>query len=171
MGRKKKVPEPEPEDDPFSEEYAYKYILETVRDVLVNMPMDKVLLCVLCTYAWWKAYSPNKNSRPTKEDVMLGIWYGLTIPPALQGGVVANGYATALLAYLGVGLAAPNIEGALDSVVSTMTGEPSLSSVIDTVNQEDGWAIFFTGLTDGLTDFYDSLKNKLPGLEPPPDLS
>lgn len=99
----KKNKEYDPNDTTtWSDEHWDKYIVDQVLSIAKNLPYDKIVLCSIFTYAWWKAYG--EGDRPTKGDVMLGVMYGLTIPPALQGGTVANSYAVSLLSALGVGL-------------------------------------------------------------------
>lgn len=78
----------------------------TVKSIVPNLPYDKVALSIIFTYAWWRAYG--RSSLPTKQDVMLGITYALTIPPALMGGTGANLYAVGALEYLGIGLLIPD---------------------------------------------------------------
>lgn len=99
MAKKKYDP-----DDPetWSDAQMNKYIIDSVKDIGMNLPWDKIALSAIFIYGHWKAYGAGRL--PTVGDVMLGVMYALTIPPALQGGVVANGYAVAALGYLGIGL-------------------------------------------------------------------
>lgn len=91
-------------DDPdtWSEAQMGKYIIDQVMVIAEKLPMDKIILSAVFTYAWWKSYGG--GNLPTMGDVMLGITYAFTIPEALKGGNVANAYAIAMLSALGLGL-------------------------------------------------------------------
>lgn len=127
MGRKKQKNEDHDDDDygKLTREQKIeleRYYTDKMVEVAKALPWDKLILSGVFTYAWYKAYG---GKRPTLQDLALGIYYGFTIPPALEGGIVANSYAVAALGYLGVGLAAPNIE----SDIEKATGE--MKNIID----------------------------------------
>ncbi len=82
---------------------------------LITSPVgEKLILSGLFTYAWWQAYGKDFS----KNDLLLGITYGFTIPPALKGGVLANTYALGALAILGVGFIPDEIWDTIESTVS-----------------------------------------------------
>ena len=91
-------------DDPetWSDAQMNKYIVDSVKDIGLVMPWKEIALSALFTYGYWKAYGA--GPLPTKEDVLLGVFHAMTIPPALQGGIIANAYAVGLLSTLGIGL-------------------------------------------------------------------
>lgn len=122
MGRKKKNQSEDDFDDdgkltPDQKRELEKYYTDKLTEIAKSLPWDKLILSGVFTYAWYKAYG---GKTPTLQDLMLGIYYGFTIPPALEGGVVANSYAVAALGYLGVGLAAPNIQSDLEKATGEM---------------------------------------------------
>lgn len=98
---KKKVYDSE-DPDTWTDAQMNKYIIDSVKDIGMNLPWDKIALSAVFIYGHWKAYGA--GTLPTVGDVMLGIMYALTIPPALQGGIVANSYAIGVLGYMGIGL-------------------------------------------------------------------
>ena len=123
---KKKLEYNAEDPETWSDAQMNKYIIDSVKDIGLNMPWDKIALSAVFIFAHWKAFGA--GPMPTVGDVMLGIMYALTIPPALQGGLVANGYAVGLLSVLGVGLVGGDVKGKMDelgdnlpSVVSSNT--------------------------------------------------
>lgn len=83
------------DDDVFNK------ILEYVKELAPHLDWKFVVTAAMFTYLWWKAYGAGKM--PTKADVALGVTYAITVPPALQGGPLANAYGLAVLSALGVG--------------------------------------------------------------------
>ena len=99
---KKKIEYNVEDPETWTDAQMNKYIIDSVKDIGLNMPWDKIALSAVFIYGHWKAYGAGRL--PTIGDVMLGVMYALTIPPALRGGLIANGYAVAALGYLGIGL-------------------------------------------------------------------
>lgn len=89
MSRKKKA-----EDINWDE-----FVLDRFSSFFDRLDPKDVALCLIFIYAMWNGWG--KTPLPTKEDVMMGILLGLTIPPALQGGIIANGYAVGAMGALG----------------------------------------------------------------------
>jgi len=91
-------------DDPetWSDAQMNKYIVDSVKEIGIALPWKEIALATLFTYGHWKAYG--SGPLPTKEDIILGMFYALTVPSALQGGILANSYAIGALGVLGAGL-------------------------------------------------------------------
>lgn len=110
-GRPPKIPKPIeiPDDDSaFVDEMLEEIDDDKLIAFLKTLPMREMILSLVFAYAWKKAYG---GKTMTKDDIILGLYYGFTIPPALEGGIVANGYAVAALSALGIGLV-PGMETA-----------------------------------------------------------
>lgn len=94
----------------WTEDHWTTWIMEQFADLFKALPWDIVIMAIIYTYGWWKAYGTGPT--PTRGDVMLGIAYATTIPAALQGGIIANGYAVAALGTLVAGIKVDDIQKA-----------------------------------------------------------
>lgn len=144
-------------------------VIEMVTAIAPHLPYDKIALSVVFTYAWWRAYGLTEY--PTKNDVMLGIAYALLIPPALQGGMVANSFATGAIATLIAGLEMP----------PSYFTDPLTKSDAEAVANSDPES-FWSNIVGMLSDKKDAWERywatrswippEIPApLEPPPDLN
>lgn len=94
------------------------------KEILGNIDYKFVLSASVYTFLWWRAYGAGKL--PTKEDVLLGIVYALTVPEGLKGGILANTYALSVLAALGVGFIPPDaLEWMQEQAYNIVGGEDS----------------------------------------------
>lgn len=80
---------------------AFNKIVDILKELVPNVDLKFILTVAGFIYLWWLAWGKGKT--PTKEDVALGLIYAVTVPPALQGGTLANAYGLAVLSALGVG--------------------------------------------------------------------
>lgn len=151
MAKKKYDPN---DPDTWSDSQMNKYIIEKVQEISSNLPWESIVLSGIFTYGHWKAYGA--GPLPTKGDVMLGVVYALTIPPALKGGTVANTYAVGALGVLAAGLAIqPSmIEEIKDSIIDA--GE-------EAANAPENFVDSVSNVADIVKSWYDSL----PSLTPP----
>lgn len=125
-------------DDPenWTDAQMDKYIIDKITEVSKNMPWDTVILSLVFTYAWWRAYG--QGPLPTKGDVMLGITYAVTIPKALTGGEVAAGFAIVALETLTIGIITPpevmsSAKDAISIIVDPLQIWPRITDVASNI--------------------------------------
>jgi len=83
------------------EHEAWLHTLKATSEVLKGLPWEFILMSALFTFLQWRAWG--KGKYPTTTDIILGMAYAYTIPPALRGSTPANAYALAILLELGIG--------------------------------------------------------------------